>query len=563
MNFRTKLVVAMSVPFLCGIVVMVAGLELSLSRQTERLLVERRGQEEAAVVSRLKLLIDAGIVQLTDNLKHGMPEQEALRQLGLLADGSTYIIVFTASAPDAPVVTMLMNPRVTKLVGTNVADLQDLRESVKSVYYQGRVYARGAPEIAHLKPMYLFRETLRQIQLSGEAVDLYYWPKTKPDGSISETVYPKLNYAKLIPDKQWVVLSGQYVDDIDAVLAQATDAAQASARWTWLLLAAMVVGVGAAMLIVTWVVTRRLTGRLQHIIVDLAAASEQTLSATGQVASTSQELARGASEQSATAEETQSTLEELSGMTRQNSENAGKVDALVRQAQQGTGRAGAAMGRMESAIHSIKEGSDKTAKIVKTIDEIAFQTNLLALNAAVEAARAGDAGRGFAVVAEEVRNLALRCAVAAKDTSALIEDSQQRADQGVAVAGEVGLLLKEIAAVAGQMNGVVGNMSTASAEQDKGVHQIAEAVTRSNQVTQSNAAAAEETSASAEELSAQAQSLAVTVEQLKMLVHGGRAGENGWARRSLAASNGEGRPGPSHSVAPQGRTLGSLPQRLE
>jgi len=242
-------------------------------------------------------------------------------------------------------------------------------------------------------------------------------------------------------------------------------------------------------------------------------------------------------------EETSSTLEEISGMTRQNADNAGKVEQLAQQAQSSTRKGSEAMVRMESAILSIKEGSDKTAKIVKTIDEIAFQTNLLALNAAVEAARAGDAGRGFAVVAEEVRNLASRSAVAAKDTSSLIEDSQQRASQGVAVAAEVGALLTEIAEIANQMTTLVGEVAAASTQQHQGVQQITQAVAQMDVVTQSNAASAEETAAAAEELSAQAQSLAGTVRQLNHQMYGNhadealRAGMDSTGRASLRTSS--------------------------
>jgi methyl-accepting chemotaxis protein-like sensor/chemoreceptor-like protein with four helix bundle sensory module len=296
--------------------------------------------------------------------------------------------------------------------------------------------------------------------------------------------------------------------------------AETTASMSKLVSIALIIAGVALALAMGWLMATGVTRGVERVIRDLDNASEQTLSASSQVSASSQTLAQGASEQAASVEETSSTLEEISSMTRQNAENAAKVEELARRAQVSTRQGSAAMTRMEGTIQSIKEGSDQTAKIIKTIDEIAFQTNLLALNAAVEAARAGDAGRGFAVVAEEVRNLASRSAEAAKDTSRLIEDSQARAAQGVTAANEVGALLTEIAEIANQMNTLVGEVSAASKEQHKGVQQITQAVSQMDQVTQGNAASAEETSAAAEELSAQAQSLAGIVSQLNGLMYG-------------------------------------------
>jgi cell pole-organizing protein PopZ len=178
-----------------------------------------------------------------------------------------------------------------------------------------------------------------------------------------------------------------------------------------------------------------------------------------------------------------------------------------------------AMTRMGDAITRIKSSSDQTAKIIKTIDEIAFQTNLLALNAAVEAARAGDAGKGFAVVAEEVRNLAQRSAEAAKNTAALIEESQQNANNGVSVSNEVAGILSGIVESVQKLSQLIGEVSAASDEQSKGIEQIGTAVTEMDKLTQSNAANAEESASASEELAAQAKELGEMV-QILVGIHG-------------------------------------------
>jgi methyl-accepting chemotaxis protein len=176
---------------------------------------------------------------------------------------------------------------------------------------------------------------------------------------------------------------------------------------------------------------------------------------------------------------------------------------------------------MRCLDYIIKKSSDQTAKIVKTIDEIAFQTNLLALNAAVEAARAGEAGKGFAVVAEEVRNLAQRSAEAAKNTAALIEESQKNAANGVSVSQEVAEILKKINDVAGKVALLNREVTAASDEQTKGIEQINKAVAEMDKVTQTNAANAEESASASEEMTAQAKELQDMVNQLVSLVEGG------------------------------------------
>jgi methyl-accepting chemotaxis protein len=165
------------------------------------------------------------------------------------------------------------------------------------------------------------------------------------------------------------------------------------------------------------------------------------------------------------------------------------------------------MRRLSAAIDRIKTSSDETAKIVKTIDEIAFQTNLLALNAAVEAARAGDAGRGFAVVAEEVRNLAMRSAEAAKTTANLIEESVKNAEGGVAINHEVLANLDEINRQVRKVSEVMAEMAAASDQQSEGIDQITSAVEQMNHLTQQTAANSEQSASAAQELAGQAEEM--------------------------------------------------------
>jgi len=235
------------------------------------------------------------------------------------------------------------------------------------------------------------------------------------------------------------------------------------------------IGLGVALILgcgLAFVIARSITKPIHRIIEGLTAGSEQTSSAAGQVSSASQSLAEGASEAAASIEETTANVTEMAAMTKRSAENAGEARSLAAQAESGAGKGTEAMSRMSAAIDDIKQSSDETAKIIKTIDEIAFQTNLLALNAAVEAARAGDAGKGFAVVAEEVRNLAQRSADAAKDTATLIEGSVGKAEAGVEISQEVGTALNEIATLASQVNEYVGQIAEGAAEQSRGIDQV-------------------------------------------------------------------------------------------
>jgi methyl-accepting chemotaxis protein len=242
------------------------------------------------------------------------------------------------------------------------------------------------------------------------------------------------------------------------------------------------------------------SANLQQALAQVAAASQQITVVSGQISGSSQSLSSSAATQASSLEEVSASLQEMSEMTKQNANNAKEAQTLSEGARNFASKGVDSMNRLSDAINRIKTSSDSTAKIVKTIDEIAFQTNLLALNAAVEAARAGDAGKGFAVVAEEVRNLAMRSAEAAKNTSSLIEESVKNAESGVSINHEVLMNLSEINDQVNKVSEVMAEIASASDQQSQGIDQVTKSVEQMSGITQQNAANSEESAAAALEL---------------------------------------------------------------
>ena len=294
----------------------------------------------------------------------------------------------------------------------------------------------------------------------------------------------------------------------------------AAAALVVILLAGMILSLGMNAVIITSI------NRALHEMIDrLRGSVDQTVQASAQVSNASKSLADGAGEQAASIQETSSALEELSSMTLRNADHAQKSNELSQQARSAADRGAGDVRAMDSAMAALKASSDDIAKIIKTIDEIAFQTNILALNAAVEAARAGEAGMGFAVVADEVRNLAQRSGQAARETAAKIEGAIRSSAQGADISVKVAEALREIAAKTRQADELVSEVAQASREQTRGLQQISQAMGQVDKVTQRNAANAEESSASAAELKAQAALMSETVNDLIILVGATRGPE--------------------------------------
>ena len=265
-------------------------------------------------------------------------------------------------------------------------------------------------------------------------------------------------------------------------------------------------------------VARSIIGPIIRIVNEITANSDQVSIAAQQVSEASQSLAGGAAEQAAGVEESSSSLEEMASMTKQNSDNAMEASNIAAGTSQLANDGNESMAKMNEAIHDIQSSADETAKIIKVIDEIAFQTNLLALNAAVEAARAGEAGKGFAVVAEEVRNLAMRSAEAAKDTSSLIETSVRNANNGVQISSEVDAILTKIVEGVTKTTNLVNEISVASREQSQGIEQINITVNSMDKTTQSNAANAEESAGAATSLQKQAEQMKHIIRSLSAFI---------------------------------------------
>ena len=269
-------------------------------------------------------------------------------------------------------------------------------------------------------------------------------------------------------------------------------------------------GVGAY---TTWRINRGLR-LLTHQVGD---GSRSLANASSQITGASHSLAQGSTELAASLEESSASLEEISSMTQRNATHAGDARSLAGETREFAEGSKAGMNALVDAMGAIHTSSENVAKIVKTIDEIAFQTNLLALNAAVEAARAGAAGAGFAVVADEVRALAQRSAQAARETTHSIQDSIQKAERGVTVSADVSERFSEIVARSAKVAELVNEIARASEEQSTGISQVLTAVTQMDQATQNTAASAQECASAATELDAQAKTLHRVVDQLESL----------------------------------------------
>lgn len=279
-------------------------------------------------------------------------------------------------------------------------------------------------------------------------------------------------------------------------------------------------GVMLGLIGIGWWIKSRILCELREVSGTVVELSTHLTASAKHFSATSEVLAAGSSEQAASLEETTASLEQVASMVQRTNINTNAAKQIGNDTRAMAESGDKDMRDMSQAMDEIKKSSDNIAKIIKTIDEIAFQTNLLALNAAVEAARAGEAGAGFAVVADEVRSLAQRSAQAAKETATLIEDSISKSSRGVDYSAKVATGLQAIVGRVRQMDELINEIATASSEQNAGLTNINSAMAQMDSVTQEAASSSNELAAGASSLEHQANILAETVDRLEDMIGG-------------------------------------------
>ena len=313
--------------------------------------------------------------------------------------------------------------------------------------------------------------------------------------------------------RQASALVERQANELSAASKASASKAQQS-TWVSVLLGLLALAVGGSVL----QIVHRANGALRAFSTRMAESAEQVAGAAGQVSGASQSLAQGANEQAASLQETSASTEEIASISRKNADHSRHVAELMARSEAGATEVNHTLDGMLQKMKEIDGSSRKIANIIKVIDEIAFQTNILALNAAVEAARAGEAGLGFAVVADEVRNLAQRCAQAARDTAGLIEESIETSRDGNLRLDEMAGAVRAMTENSGRVKSLVDDVNVGSQDQARGMEQIARAVVQMEQVTQKNAASAEESAAAGAELNHHAGVLRGLVGEMRAMV---------------------------------------------
>ena len=261
---------------------------------------------------------------------------------------------------------------------------------------------------------------------------------------------------------------------------------------------------------------KRAFGRMDSALLEVQRTSSSIEIASAEIATGNADLSQRTEAQASNLQQTTASMQQLSQTVQANADTAAQANRMAGGASAAAAKGGEVMGQVVTTMQDILTSSRKIADIIGVIDGIAFQTNILALNAAVEAARAGEQGRGFAVVASEVRSLAQRSANAAREIKTLIGTSVDKVENGTRLVADAGQTMDNIVTQVRQVSDLIGQISSATAEQTQGIVQVGQAVHQLDQSTQQNSALVEESAAAAESLRRQAARLADTVSVFKI-----------------------------------------------
>jgi methyl-accepting chemotaxis protein len=378
----------------------------------------------------------------------------------------------------------------------------------------------------------------------------------QPAGGTMEGVYPhpgstvpvpKLQYVKSIPEWNWMVGSGLYMDEVDAqvwaailgdvtvvaitlvalgicgllitrsVLAQiGGDPADAVAAMRRVAEGDLSTSLGAARHGSLLAELEAMVASLRTTVGKVRKAVDSITVASSQIAAGNQDLSGRTEQQASALQETAASMEQLTSTVRQSEQSAKQAAQLANAASQAASEGGEVVGHVVTTMEQISGSSRKIAEIIGVIDGIAFQTNILALNAAVEAARAGEQGRGFAVVAGEVRSLAQRSAQAAREIKAMISDSVRNVEAGSRLVGDAGQSMTAIVEQVARVTSLISEIAGAAIEQSHGIGQVNEAVTHMDRSTQQNAALVEQAAAATSSLNDQATRLAEAISVFRL-----------------------------------------------
>ena len=405
----------------------------------------------------------------------------------------------------------------------------DTREGINVVLLGRDIEGKSRLESVDKKGNYFIKELIGNGLKEGGGYSNYWFSRLE-----GGEVLPKRSYTLLFKPFGWIVGTGNYIDDIDKVIAEKKAQQTELIDKTILALIVIVLLALGVSFILSFIFGKQITnpiislmkkaehisqgdltvnfdtnskdevgqlsqalesmiGKLREVVSSVMTGADSVAAASQQISGTAQMLSQGANEQASSVEEVSSTMEEITSNIQQNTDNAHQTDKISGIALE---RMREVNGNVEQAVHATKRISEK----ISIINDIAFQTNILALNAAVEAARAGSEGRGFAVVASEVRKLAEHSKIAADEIVTLAKDGITLSE----VAGSTSLnMLPEIE----KTSSLVKEIAAASIEQANGVSQVNNAIQQLNDITQQNAAASEEMATSAEELNGQAEQL--------------------------------------------------------